>query len=116
MFDSNPHTPLIGIKGANLNLIQINFDNSENSTRESNHSQENLKSFEDTIEIKDDQKNAKKQGRKKFSSSRNKNNWTPKIVQITEKYLGKGKKASQCTRDQVEQLNLIVLDLEDLIK
>ena len=46
MFDSNPHTPLIGIKGTNLNLIQINFDNSENSTRESNHSQDNLKSFE----------------------------------------------------------------------
>ena len=44
------------------------------------------------------------------------NEWTPKITQITEKYLGKGKKASQCTRDQVEQLNLIVLDLEDLIK
>ena len=42
--------------------------------------------------------------------------WTPKITQITEKYLGKGKKASQCTRDQVEQLNLVVLDLEDLIK
>lgn len=42
--------------------------------------------------------------------------WSPKITQITEKYLGKGKKASQCTRDQVEQLNLIVLDLEDLIK
>ena len=73
MFDSNPHTPLIGIKGANLNLIQINFDNSENSTRESNHSQDNLKSFEDTIEIKDEQKNSKKQGRKKNSSSRNKN-------------------------------------------
>ena len=42
--------------------------------------------------------------------------WTPKITQITEKYLGKGKKASQCTRDQVEMLNLIVIDLEDLIK
>lgn len=42
--------------------------------------------------------------------------WSPKINQITEKYLGKGKKASQCTRDQVEQLNLVVLDLEDLIK
>lgn len=42
--------------------------------------------------------------------------WSPKITQITEKYLGKGKKASQCTRDQVEQLNLITLDLEDLIK
>lgn len=42
--------------------------------------------------------------------------WTPKITQITEKYLGKGKKASQCTRDQVEMLNLIVIDLEDLVK
>lgn len=44
------------------------------------------------------------------------NVWTPKIIQITEKYLGRGKKASECTRDQVEQLNLIVLDLEDLLK
>ncbi len=42
--------------------------------------------------------------------------WTPKITQITEKYLGKGKKASQCTRDQVEMLNLIVLDLKELVK
>lgn len=41
--------------------------------------------------------------------------WSPRIVQITEKYLGKGKKASQCTRDQVEMLSLIVLDLEELI-
>lgn len=44
------------------------------------------------------------------------NVWGPKINQITEKYLGKNKKASQCTRDQVEQLNLIVSDLEELIK
>lgn len=42
--------------------------------------------------------------------------WAPKIVQITEKYLGKGKKASQCTRDQVEMLELIVSDLEELVK
>lgn len=42
--------------------------------------------------------------------------WSPKIIQITEKYLGKGKKASQCTKDQVEQLNLVTLELEDLIK
>ena len=73
MFDSNPHTPLIGLKGGNLNLIKINFGNSENSTRERNHSQENLKSFEDTFEIKDDQKNVKEQDRKKFFSSINKN-------------------------------------------
>lgn len=44
------------------------------------------------------------------------NVWSPKIVQITEKYLGKGKKASQCTRDQVEMLSCIVSDLEDLTK
>ena len=44
------------------------------------------------------------------------NTWSPKITQITEKYLGKGKKASQCTEDQKEQLNLIVIELEELIK
>ena len=42
--------------------------------------------------------------------------WSPKITSITEKYLGKGKKASQCTREQVEQLQLIVLELEELVK
>lgn len=42
-------------------------------------------------------------------------NWSPRIVQITERYLGKGKKASQCTRDQVEMLSLIVTDLEELL-
>ena len=42
--------------------------------------------------------------------------WMPRIVQITDKYLGKGKKVSQCTRDQVEALSLIVVDLKDLIK
>ena len=40
----------------------------------------------------------------------------PQITTITEKYLGKGKKASQCTKDQVEQLNLIVVELQDLMK
>ena len=54
---------------------------------------------------------------KEFESEEEMNNvWGPKINQITEKYLGKNKKASQCTRDQVEMLNLIVIDLEDLIK
>ncbi len=42
-------------------------------------------------------------------------NWSPRIIQITERYLGKGKKVSQCTRDQVEMLSLIISDLEDLI-
>ena len=41
--------------------------------------------------------------------------WSPRIVQITERYLGKGKKVSQCTRDQVEMLSLIVADLEELL-
>ena len=44
-----------------------------------------------------------------------KNNYSPKIVQITERYLGKGKKVSQCTRDQVEMLSLIVAEVKDLI-
>lgn len=38
----------------------------------------------------------------------------PKITQIIERYLGKGKKVNQCTRDQAEQLSLIVVELEDL--
>jgi hypothetical protein len=41
--------------------------------------------------------------------------WHPRIVQITDKYLGKGMKVSQCSRDQVEALDLIVTDLKDLI-
>ena len=36
--------------------------------------------------------------------------WAPKITQVTEKYLGKGKKVANATRDQVEQLSLIVFD------
>lgn len=42
--------------------------------------------------------------------------WMPRIVQITDKYLGKGKKVSQCTRDQAEALSLIVDDLKELVK
>lgn len=42
--------------------------------------------------------------------------WQPRIIQITDRYLGKGKKVSQCTRDQVEMLNLIVSELEEIIK
>jgi hypothetical protein len=44
------------------------------------------------------------------------NIWQPRIIEITEKYLGKGKKVNQCTRDQVEMLSLIVFDLKDLIE
>lgn len=42
--------------------------------------------------------------------------WQPRIVQITDKYLGKGMKVNQCSRDQVEALDLIVTDLQELVK
>ena len=38
----------------------------------------------------------------------------PRIQQIVERYLGRGKKVSQCTREQVEMLSLIVADLREL--
>jgi hypothetical protein len=38
----------------------------------------------------------------------------PRIVQITERYLGRGKKVSNCSREQVEMLSLIVADLKEL--
>lgn len=42
--------------------------------------------------------------------------WQPKIVQITDKYLGRGNKVNQCDRNQVEAISLIVSDLQDLVK
>ena len=42
--------------------------------------------------------------------------WQPRIVQITDKYLGKGQKVSQMSREQTEALSLIVDDLKELIK
>lgn len=41
--------------------------------------------------------------------------WQPRIVQVTDKYLGKGMKVSQCSREQVEALDLIVTELKDLL-
>lgn len=41
--------------------------------------------------------------------------WAPRITQIIEKYLGKGKKVSEITATQVEQLDLIVSDLIEQI-
>lgn len=41
--------------------------------------------------------------------------WQPRIVQITDKYLGKGMKVTQCSRDQVEALDLIVTDLNEMV-
>lgn len=43
------------------------------------------------------------------------NYWQPRITQTIEQYLGKGSKVSNCTRDQVEALDLIVSDLKELI-
>ena len=42
--------------------------------------------------------------------------WTPRLTEIIERYLGKGKKVNQCTRAQVEALDLIVSDLREVIK
>lgn len=42
-----------------------------------------------------------------------KTKWAPKIVSITDKYLGKGKKVNDCTESQVEQLELILFDLKE---
>ena len=41
--------------------------------------------------------------------------WQPRIIQITEKYLGKGQKVSNCSREQTEALDLIVSELKDLV-
>ena len=41
------------------------------------------------------------------------NYYAPRITQIVEKYLGKGKKMSNVTRDQVELVYLVVSEIED---
>ena len=42
--------------------------------------------------------------------------YAPRITEITNKYLGKGKKVSNATREQTEQLSLIVFDLNELLQ
>ncbi len=42
--------------------------------------------------------------------------YQPRIVQITDRYLGRGQKMSQCSREQVEALSLIYDDLLILSK
>lgn len=42
--------------------------------------------------------------------------WVPRITEITNKYLGTGKKVTQCTRNQAEQLSLIIDELNELVK
>ena len=44
------------------------------------------------------------------------NFYQPRIVQITDRYLGRGQKMSQCSREQVEALSLIYDDLMALSK
>jgi len=41
--------------------------------------------------------------------------WAPRIVEITDKYLGKGKKVSDATPKQAEQLELIVNELTEQV-
>ena len=43
-----------------------------------------------------------------------KNNWAPKVTEITDKYLGAGKKVSDCTDKQAGQLVLIIDELTEL--
>ena len=40
--------------------------------------------------------------------------WQPRIVQITDKYLGRGGKVANCSREQTEAIDLIVTDLREL--
>lgn len=42
--------------------------------------------------------------------------WQPRITQIIERYLGKGNRMKDATREQVEAIDLIVTELKDLIK
>jgi hypothetical protein len=39
--------------------------------------------------------------------------YAPRLTQIIEKYLGKGKKVAQATRDQAELIYLIISEIED---
>lgn len=42
--------------------------------------------------------------------------YQPRIIQITDKYLGRGQKINQCSREQVEALSLIYDDLKNLLE
>jgi len=64
MLDSVANTPSIGLKVENLRLIQINFDHSDNSTRETNHSGD-VSKCENIIDIKNKSNKNLKQKNKK---------------------------------------------------
>ena len=42
------------------------------------------------------------------------NYWSPRIQQVTDRYLGKGNKVGNMNRDQVEALSLIIDDLKEI--
>ena len=68
MIDSVENTPIIGLKGANLHLIQINFDHWDVSTRESNPSGEATK-CENIAENKSNSKKVLRSNKKKFNNN-----------------------------------------------
>jgi hypothetical protein len=39
----------------------------------------------------------------------------PRITQITDRYLGRGKKVTNCTREQVDMISLINIELEEIL-
>ena len=41
--------------------------------------------------------------------------WAPRVTEITDKILGKGKKVSQCSREQAELLSLVVDELKAMV-
>ena len=40
--------------------------------------------------------------------------WMPRITEITDRYLGKGNKIANCSREQVEALSLVLDDLKEI--
>ena len=42
--------------------------------------------------------------------------WQPRITQVIERYLGKGNRMKDATREQVEAISLIVDDMKELVK
>lgn len=73
--------------------IEVNFDNE-------------LKKFNEIVKKLQD-----KHSEEEFSS-----NIAPRITEITNKYLGRGKKVSQCTREQADMIFLINDELKDVIQ
>jgi hypothetical protein len=41
--------------------------------------------------------------------------YAPRITEIVERYLGKGKKVAECSRDQAQLIDMIVYDIKELV-